>query len=113
MLEIIPEKYFDYLLFFFSAGNTEGDQCGLPEAPCDPGQAREGPGSQGGVPGLYHLADRSLRGREDNHFLRPGRVLGQPGNPCLQSGWGQHPYRAEQEPGVHSRGPRGEHPTYF
>lgn len=45
MLEIIPEKYFDYLLFFFSAGNTEGDQCGLPEAPCDQGQAREGPGS--------------------------------------------------------------------
>lgn len=45
MLEIIPEKYFDYLLFFFSAGNTEGDQCGLPEAPCDPGQAREGAGS--------------------------------------------------------------------
>lgn len=45
MLEIIPEKYFDYLLFFFSAGNTEGDQCGLPEAPCDPGQAREGSGS--------------------------------------------------------------------
>lgn len=45
MLEIIPEKYFDYLLFFFSAGDTEGDQCGLPEAPCDPGQAREGPGS--------------------------------------------------------------------
>lgn len=45
MLEIIPEKYFDYLFFFFSAGNTEGDQCGLPEAPCDPRQAREGPGS--------------------------------------------------------------------
>lgn len=45
MLEIILLKYFDYMLLFFSAGNTEGDQCGLPEAPCDPRQAREGPWS--------------------------------------------------------------------